>query len=150
MKRFRFPLRPVAVLRAHHEMRARETFAAAVHVYVQSEEVLAATRQRVAELGGALFDGRSGTYQAAEAASLFRAYRAECEQEMQCERTMITAREMMQRRREEYFEANRKLKVVQRLEEKARSAYRLEFNRVEQNALDDFASYRAARRAQLT
>ena len=26
MKRFRFPLRPVAVLRAHRELRAREAF----------------------------------------------------------------------------------------------------------------------------
>ena len=30
MKRFRFSLRPVAILRAHHEMKAREAFAAAV------------------------------------------------------------------------------------------------------------------------
>ena len=35
MKRFRFPLRPVTVLRAHKELRAREAFAAAVHAYVQ-------------------------------------------------------------------------------------------------------------------
>jgi hypothetical protein len=54
MKRFRFPLRPVAVLRAHREMRAREAFAASVHAYVQSEEVLARTRARVAELAGVL------------------------------------------------------------------------------------------------
>ena len=150
MKRFRFPLRPVAVLRAHRELRAREAFAASVHVYVQAEELLAATRARVAELGGALFDGRAGTYLAAEAASLFRAYRAECEEQVQVERKVIEAREAMALRREEYLEANRQLKVVQRLEEKARSQHRAETNRAEQAELDDFASYRAGRRAILT
>ena len=50
MKRFRFPLRPVAILRAHHQARAREAFAAAVHAYVTAEEGLAAMRRRRCEL----------------------------------------------------------------------------------------------------
>lgn len=150
MKRFRFPLRPVAVLRAHRELRAREAFAASVHAYVQAEERLAATRARVAELAGILFDGRTGTYLAAEAASLFRAYRAECEEQVQVERQVIEARDAMNRRRQEYLDANRQLKVVQRLEEKARTRHRAEVNLAEQNALDEFAGYRAARRAILT
>ena len=53
MKKFRFPLQPVGVLRAHQELRAREVFAAAVHHYVQTEERLAALRRRVAELAEA-------------------------------------------------------------------------------------------------
>jgi flagellar protein FliJ len=150
MKRFRFPLRPVAVLRAHREMRAREAFAASVHAYVQSEEVLARTRARVAELAGVLFDGRSGTYLAAEAASLFRAYRAECAEELQAERRVIEARDAMNHRREDYLQANRQLKVVQRLEEKARSRHRVESHRAEQAELDDFAGARTARRVLLT
>lgn len=150
MKRFRFPLRPVAVLRAHRELRAREAFALAVHVYVQAEERHAATRKRVAELAEVLFLGRDGTYLAAEAASLFRAYRAECEEEVQVERSVIEARAAMQQRRVEYLEANRQLKVVQRLEEKARGTHRAEVNRAEQSALDEFAGYRASRRAILT
>ncbi len=150
MKRFRFPLRPVAVLRAHRELRAREAFAASVHAYVQAEERLAATRARVAELAGVLFDGRTGTFLAAEAASLFRSYRAECEEQVQVERQVIEARDAMNRRRQEYLDANRQLKVVQRLEEKARTRHRAEANLAEQKALDDFAGYRAARRALLT
>ena len=75
MKKFRFPLRPVAVLRAHREVRARDAFAAAVHAYVASEERLAAARARVTELGRALFEGRAGRFLAADAASLFRVYR---------------------------------------------------------------------------
>lgn len=150
MKRFRFPLRPVAVLRAHREMRAREAFAASVHAYVQAEEQLACTRARVAELAGALFDGRSGTFLAAEAASLFRAYRAECEEEVQAERRVIEARDTMNHRREEYLQANRQLKVVQRLEEKARTRHRVEVNRTEQAELDDFAGFRSSRRVLFT
>lgn len=146
MKRFRFPLRPVAVLRAHRELRAREAFAASVHVYVQAEERLAVTRARLAELAAVLFADRGGTYLAADAAASFRAYRAECEEEVQAERAMIEAKAAMQQKRDEYLEANRQLKVVQRLEEKARTQHRLETNRAEQAALDDFAGCRAAAR----
>lgn len=150
MKKFRFPLRPVAVLRAHRELRARETFAASVHAYVLSEERLAAARQRVAELGQILFAGRSERFLAADAASLFRVYRGECQAEMDAERESISAREVMNRRRQEYLEANRHLKVVQKLEEKARTNHRAEAQRAEQSALDEFAGYAASRRPVLT
>lgn len=146
MKRFRFPLRPVAVLRAHREVRAREAFAASVHAYVQAEERLAATRARIAELGAALFEDRGGTYVAADAAASFRAYRAECEEEIRVERAMFEAKAVMHRKRDEYLEAHRQLKVVQRLEEKARLNHRTETLRAEQAALDDFAGYRSVRR----
>lgn len=150
MKRFRFPLRPVAVLRAHKEMRAREAFAASVHAYVQAEEQLAVTRARVAELAQVLFDRRDHTFLAAEAASLFRTYRAECEEEIQVERRVIEARDFMQKRREEYLEANRQLKVVSKLEDKARTRHRAAAFVEEQAALDDFAGFRAFRRVALT
>jgi flagellar FliJ protein len=150
MKRFRFPLRPVAVLRAHRELRAREAFAAAVHAYVQAEEVLAATRARVAELEQLLFAGRSGRFLAADAAALFRVYRAECHAELETERQAIDARDLMHKRRHEYIEANRQLKVVNRLEEKARSTHRAENARIEQNELDEFAGFKASRRPALS
>lgn len=150
MKRFRFPLRPVAVIRAHKELRAREAFAASVHAYVQAEELLAATRARVAELAQVLFEGRGGTFLAAEAASLFRSYRAECEEEVQVERRVIEARELMQKRRSEYLEASRQLKVVNKLEEKARAAHHAVALREDQAAMDEFAGYRASRRVLFT
>jgi flagellar FliJ protein len=150
MKRFRFPLRPVAVIRAHRELRAREAFAAAVHAYVQAEERLACTRARVAELGELLFERRQENFLAADAASLFRVYRAECQAEIAAEREVIEARDLMGRCRQDYLEANRKLKVVQRLEEQARDRHLLEGRRADQAALDDFASHRAIRRPVLT
>ncbi len=150
MKRFHFPLRPVGVLRAHRELRAREIFAAAVHTYVQAEERLAAARARVAGLEQVLFAGRSGRFLAADAAGLYRVYRSECSAAMETEREVIQARDLMHRRRDEYIEANRQLKVVDRLEEKARVKHRAENARTEQNELDEFAGINAHRRTTLS
>jgi len=146
MKRFRFPLRPVAVLRAHRESRAREAFAAAVHSYVQSEELLAATRARVAQLEAALCAGRRERFDAAEEAYHLHGYRREAAAELEAERAMIAARDVMKQRRTEYLEAHRKLEVVRRLEVKARGVYRVATNREEQAEFDDFATRRACRR----
>jgi flagellar FliJ protein len=150
MKRFRFPLRPVAVLRAHKEMRAREAFGASVHSYVQAEERLATTRTRVADMEQLLFAGRSERFLAGDAAALYRVYRSECHAEMEAEREVITAREVMNQKRAEYLEANRQLKVVGKLEEKALTRHRAEELRTEQHSLDEFAGYLASRKPALT
>lgn len=145
MKRFCFPLRPVAVLRAHQELRARELFSHAVHTYVRAEEELAGARVRTAALAAALHQHRLGTVRAAEASDQFAAYRRECDVEIQSERAMHAARAEMERHRALYVEAHRKLQVVQRLEEKARAAHRLAVNHAEQAEFDDFAGRRLSR-----
>ena len=150
MKKFRFPLQPVGVLRAHQELRAREVFAAAVHRYVQAEERLAALRQRVAELAAVLFHGRSGRFLAADAAALLRVYRGECNLVIETEREVIEAQDTMNARRKDYIEANRRLKTVQRLEERARDRHRLEVQRTSQNELDELAGFRAFRQTVLS
>ncbi len=150
MKRFRFPLRPVAVLRAHRELRAREAFAASVHVYVLSEENLTATRARVARFEAALFAGRSGMFNPAAEAQQLAAYRREGDAEVEAERATFAARAEMDRCRANYLEAHRKLEVVKRLETKSRLAHRLETNRQEQAEFDDFATRRAMRRTPLS
>ncbi len=142
MKRFRFPLRPVAVLRAHRETRAREAFATAVHLFVQAEEELGRTRLRMRALETALSAGRRQHFRAAEAALLLGDYRRECAGEAEAERRVIAARDEMNRRRDEYLDAHRGLEVVQRLEEKARYAHRREVEREEQAEADDFAGHR--------
>lgn len=150
MKKFRFPLQPVGVLRTHQELRAREIFAAAVHHYVQAEEKLAALRKRTAELADVLFRGRSGQFLAAEAAALLRVYRGECQAIIEAEREVIEARDTMQARRHDYIEANRRLKTVQRLEEKARDKHRLAVLRSSQEELDELAGFRAFRQPALS
>jgi flagellar FliJ protein len=146
MKRFRFPLRPVAVLRAHQELRAREVFAAAVHAYVKSEEELAATKARVAKFEAELFDGRRERFSAAEEAHALGAYKRECAVEAEAERAVTSARAAMQQRRIEYLDAHRKVEIVKRLEEKARAAHQKDVQREEQAEFDDFAGRRLANR----
>ncbi len=150
MKKFRFPLQPVGVLRAHQELRARELFAAAVHHYVQSEERLAALRKRVADLAEVLFHGRSDRFLASDAAALLRVYSGECNAVILLEREVIEARDAMQKSRSEYIEANRRLKTVQKLEEKARARHRLDSLRAEQSELDELAGFRAFRQPALS
>ena len=150
MKKFRFPLQPVGVLRAHQELRARELFAAAVHHYVQTEERLTALRKRVADLAEVLFHGRSTRFLAADAAALMRVYRGECNGVIEGEREVIEARDAMQKRRREYIEANRRLKTVSKLEDQARERHRLAVLRTEQAELDELAGFRAFRQPALS
>lgn len=147
MKRFRFSLRPVAVLRAHHEMRAREAFAAAVQAFVKSEQELVAARQRLRKLEADMTAGRSVRFSAADEAHALAAYQRECAAEVEAEKAMNAAQQAMQQRRIEYVEAHRKLEVIRRLEEKAKTLHRYETGREEQAEFDDFAARRFARRS---
>jgi flagellar FliJ protein len=52
---------------------------------------------------------------------------------------MIAARAEMEKRRSEYMEAHRRLEVVNRLETKARTVYRLASQREEQVEFDELA-----------
>lgn len=147
MKRFRFPLRPVAILRAHRELRAREAFASAMQTLIASEQRLSAARERVSRLGDALAAARTQTFTPGEAAATFRAYRVESLAEANAARAVTEARGAMEQRRQDYLSANRDLEIVKRLEVKARSAHRAEGLREEQIVLDDFAGFRAGRRS---
>lgn len=147
MKRFRFPLRPVAVLRAHRELQAQEAFGAAVSKYVAAEKELAETRNRVAKYEAELSAGRRERFSAADEARALAAYRNECNAEAQAEKAMVAARETMNQRRIDYLEAHRKVEVVKRLEQDARTEHRLVTMREEQAEFDDFASRRTTQRS---
>lgn len=144
MKRFRFPLTPVKVVRAQAKQRAQEQFAAAVRAYVGAEETLASTRTRVGQLEQEMRSGRGAGIRAADAAFVFAAYRREAAAEVESEQKMITARAEMEQRRAAYLEAHRKLEIVQRLESKARSVHRIETQREEQVEFDELAGRRHA------
>jgi flagellar FliJ protein len=147
MKRFRFPLRPVAVLRAHREQRAQEAFAAAVQAAVKADMELMATRTRVAQFEATLSAGRRETFSALDEAQALAAYRTECAAEALAERRSREAHATSEERRQEYIEAHRKVEVVKRLEDKARTAHRHEVSREEQADFDDFAGRQFAARA---
>lgn len=146
MKRFRFSLKPVAILRAHHELRAREAFAASVQAFVRAEQELELARQRVREFEATLTAGRARQFSVADEIRALEAYRRECGAEEQAKQAVATAQQAMQERRVEYVEAHRKLEVVKRLEQKARATHRYETMREEQAEFDDFSNRQFSQR----
>ena len=146
MKRFRFPLRPVAILRTHYEARARDAFAGAVHDFVKMEQELAATRERGAQFEAALSAGRRERFSAASEGQAIVAYRRERSLETDAEKKTNESRDRMQLRRMEYLEAHRRVEVVKRLEEKSRAVHRDDCNREEQAGFDEFAARQVAAR----
>jgi len=146
MKKFRFPLRPVAVLREHQQARTREAFAAAVHDFVQAEAQLAKKRNEREDLASVMHDGRRETFRPADAASFWDSYRLVCDEEKKCEKAVLDARAAMEQSRQIYLEAHRAVKVVEQLEKKARSQHRSEAERESQKESDELAGMRVARR----
>lgn len=139
MKRFRFNLRPVSVIRTHRKMQARDAFATAVHLYVEAEEKLARVRARKAEFESAVLTARQDRFHAGGEVQSLLAYRRECLEEIETERALGEAHALMTARRAEYLEAHRKVEVVERLEARARAAHRVAENRAEQAEFDEFA-----------
>ena len=146
MKRFRFTLQPVAVLRAHREIRAQEAFGVAVQAHAKAESEYASVRDRVTQFERALFAARQQNFSAADQLQALAAYRHECLAENAVEKAMLAARAVMNQRRDEYLVAHRNVEVVSKLEQKARAAHRLECNREEQAGFDDFAVRRFGNR----
>jgi flagellar export protein FliJ len=149
MKRFHFPLRPLAKLRAHFELNAREAFAAAVRASEVSDAEFTHVSARVTALETLVVAGRQGTFSAASEARNISAYRGELASEAVAAKARQAARTAMENRRQDYIAAHQRLEVVKRLEEKARTAHRLEANREEQAEFDDLAGRRAARKTVL-
>jgi flagellar FliJ protein len=146
MKRFRFTLRPVAIMRADSELRAREALAAALAAQGQTEERLGAARGRLADLEVVIRTSRRGIFRAAEGAAFGQAFRREWTAELEAQRQVALARAAVEKRREACIEANRNLQVITRLEEKARTVHQRELLRVEQGEIDEMAGQRASRR----
>jgi len=146
MKRFVFPLRPVAMLREHRELRAREIFAASVQEFVRAGEAHERARRRVTQFAEAMTGRRDGRFGAAAEAQNLVAYRRECAVEAEAGRAVQAARTVMEQHRREHLEAHRRLEVIRRLETHARTAHRFESARLEQAELDDFSSRRHGNR----
>lgn len=139
MKRYRFPLQPVAVLRAHQERRAQEALAVAVRACEESEKALSAVRERLGEFERAVNAGRRENFSAAAATTSLAAYRRECAAETEAARVLTAARASVEEKRANYVAAHRRVEAVQKLETKARAAHRADTVRDEQADYDDLA-----------
>ena len=146
MKKFRFPLRPVAILREHHQARTREAFAATVRAFTEAGARLDRKRDERREIETLMQNGRRTTFRAADEISLWDAYRRICDGEKQAEQAVQTARTAMEESRQKYLEAHRAVKVVENLEQKARTDHRFGVEREAQLESDELAGLRVGRR----
>jgi flagellar export protein FliJ len=147
MKRFRFNLQSVAVLRALRELRARENLAAAIRACAQTEITCAEARARRDLLEEMLRSGRAFTLRAAEHVAFLTALRRACDDEAAAERAVAEAHAVRGRRLVEYHDAARAVQVLVNLETRGRAAHRRAVEKEEQAALDEKSSGAAARAA---
>jgi len=150
MKRFKFPLQPVAVLRAHKQQKAQQACSAASAEVARNEAQVAAAHARTVELEKMISDGRSGPFRPDLQVSFLQSYGRERTAEATAGKLLDAARIELAKRRQTLMEAQKQVKVVSQLETKARADHRAETLRVEQTEIDERASaafYRSPRHA---
>ena len=145
MKKFCFPLRSVATVRSLREIRAREQFSATVQAYVAAEEHLQELRARLVELEDILRSGRAKTFRAGDEASFLEAFKKETVRATRAAAETAKARAAMEAARQAWLESRCDVRVIEKLEQKARGEHRREADREDQAALDDRTSALAAR-----
>jgi flagellar biosynthesis chaperone FliJ len=147
MKRFKFALRPVAIIREHHQMKAQQALALSAAAVARSEAQLALAQARTAELEQMIAAGRSGPFRPDLQVSFLQAYGRERTAESAAGKALDAVRIEMAQRRMAAIEAQRKVKVVSQLEAKARATHRAETFRAEQTEIDDRAASAAFHRS---
>jgi flagellar export protein FliJ len=150
MKKFRFPLRTVATVRNLRELRARDQFSRSVHAYVAAEQRLQALRARVTELEEILRSGRLERFRAADQASFLEALKEETINATKADAEAATARAEMEAARQAWLQSRRDVRVIEKLEQKARRTHQQDIERETQAALDDRTNALAARAAAST
>jgi flagellar export protein FliJ len=139
MKRFHFSLRSVAVVRAHRELRARQALAAALRACAEAEARSAAARARAVETASEIAAGRSRPVRAADQVMFAALHRRECALAAEADAAAAAARAEVANRRDACIEASRQLKIVTRLEERARAAHRDSCFAFEQQQMDELS-----------
>jgi len=145
MKRFHFPLRSVETVRSMLEMRAREAFTKALHLFNDAEkqlELVCAQRRKLEEI---MLASRNATLRPPDQVAYMRAYQGELLRERETKKKRDDAKAELDKRREEWVASRRDLRVIENLEVNARQAYRREFEREEQKILDDRTNATAGR-----
>lgn len=145
MKRFRFPLRPVAVIRAHRELVAQQALGVATAALTAAETEVANCRNRLDTLNRAIAGSREGGLRVGLQVAALQAYKQEKAGEVAALKQQEQARAERARRHAVCVEAHRALKVVQKLEERARARHQAEMIRQEQSEIDERAAFAAVR-----
>lgn len=137
MKKFRFPLEPVATLRNLQEMRASEAFSGANRRVAECGEQLGRQQLRVAQFVESLILQRSAGFPGAVQASFLQAYRGELAQEKQAGEALAAAEREQEAARQRWIQAHLQVRLVEKLRSRARERFQTELVRFEQRQLDD-------------
>ena len=137
MKKFTFPLQPVATLRNLQEMRASEAFAGANRRVEACGAALADQQLRVAQFVESLIVCRTTGVAGPTQAAFMQAYRAELDQEKTATHELEQARQAQEAARQRWIEAHLQVRLVEKLRGKARERFQTELFRFEQRQLDD-------------
>ncbi len=145
MKRWHFPLRPVGVLRAHRLAVARNAMATAATTVNELTDRIAAKQAGLQGLTSQQAEARAATFRAAAEIAFWGNYRRELTEVTQLERVRVQAVSDLAAKRAACIEADRAVKMIERLEQTALAAHRVESLRHMQNEMDEFAGHRARR-----
>ena len=137
MKKFHFPLQPVAVLRNLQEMRASEAFAGANRRVEECGAALAHQQLRVAQFVESLLICRTTGVPGPTHASFLQAYRVELDEEKTATLELDRAQAAQEAARQRWIEAHLQVRLVEKLRGKARERFQTELIRFEQRQLDD-------------
>jgi flagellar export protein FliJ len=143
MKRHHFPLRSVGVIRAHRLWLARQGLAQSIQAADGVRDRLVAKRRRIEFLTAQQATARSGHFRAADEAAFWGHQRREAAEVIQLERQVAQAEADVAAKRAACIEADRAVKMIERLEATALAAHRVESLRALQGELDEFAGHRA-------
>lgn len=133
------------MVRNFAELRARENFSKAFMAYSEIELQLQASRTRVAELEEMLRLGRTATFRASDQVTFMNAMRVEAVNATKIEAELKASRKALETARQAWLETRRDVRVIEKLEDKARLDHRIELEREVQAALDDRTSGMVAR-----
>lgn len=145
MKKFRFPLSSVGTVRSMKELRARENFSRAVQSYVEAENRLQALRTRLTEFEEILRSGRGRAFRAADQVSFLAAFQEDNARVTKMESDLVKVRQELEIARQAWLESRRDVRVIEKLETKARLLHRQQREHEEQLAMDDRTNARTAR-----
>lgn len=137
MKKFKFTLQPVATLRGLQEMRAREGFAAALRGVSECRASLDRQQVRVTAFVESLVAGRERGFAGGMQAVFMRGYHEELLLEKQAHDALAKAEAAREQARLRWVEANKQVRLVEKLREKAKTRHQVELAHVEQAQLDE-------------
>ena len=137
MKKFRFPLKSVAIVREARELRLREAFSVALQAVAVAEDTLEQVRRRKTELEQVLLAERRRSFRPAEQIAFLQSHQRVVEEESNAVSALATALAVRETRRAEWLESRRALRLVDKLEQAALQGYPPAAEREAQRTLDD-------------